>query len=220
MQQILVADRQELVLLGLCRLIDDLPGARVVGRARSGSETLRIAQATRPDLVILDVDLEGINGIDTTRRIRTSLTKPRCCAWRSARTPSSSPPLWTPEPTATPSRARPQVSFAKRSGPTLARETYLSPAVTASLAEALKAPRAPRASAFSLLTEREREILQLLAEGTLRERACGSALPQHQDDPHPSQQHHEEAPHTPVRQPREIRHLRRLDLGSSAEFAT
>jgi DNA-binding NarL/FixJ family response regulator len=46
------------------------PGIEVVGAAPSGQETLRQAQALRPDLVILDVQMAGMNGLQTTEQLR------------------------------------------------------------------------------------------------------------------------------------------------------
>jgi len=66
---VLVVDDQPL-FRGIARtLVGTLPGWVVVGEAASGEEGVELARATRPRLVLMDVHLPGIDGLEATRRI-------------------------------------------------------------------------------------------------------------------------------------------------------
>jgi DNA-binding NarL/FixJ family response regulator len=67
--RVLVADDQDLVRIGLRTLIDSEDGMAVVGEAADGIAALEMAREHRPDVVLMDVRMPGIDGIEATRRI-------------------------------------------------------------------------------------------------------------------------------------------------------
>ncbi len=67
--QILLVDHQELVRVGLQRLLDEEPGLSVVGEASSGEEAVRLARSLKPGVVLMDVQIAGIGGLEATRRM-------------------------------------------------------------------------------------------------------------------------------------------------------
>ncbi len=67
--RVLIADDQDLVRLGLCTLVDSEADLRVVGEAADGLRAVASAAAQRPDVVLMDVRMPGIDGIEATRRI-------------------------------------------------------------------------------------------------------------------------------------------------------
>ncbi|MFQ5643320.1 MAG: response regulator [Thiogranum sp.] len=67
--QILLVDHQELVRVGLQRLLDEELQLSVVGEASSGEEAVRLARSLKPDVVLMDVHIPGIGGLEATRRI-------------------------------------------------------------------------------------------------------------------------------------------------------
>ena len=67
--QILLVDHQELVRVGLQRLLDDEPQLCVVGEASSGDDAVRLSRSLKPDVVLMDVQIPGIGGLEATRRI-------------------------------------------------------------------------------------------------------------------------------------------------------
>jgi DNA-binding NarL/FixJ family response regulator len=67
--RVLIADDQELIRLGLCTLVRSESDLRVVGEAADGLRAVELAAAQRPDVVLMDVRMPGIDGIEATRRI-------------------------------------------------------------------------------------------------------------------------------------------------------
>ena len=67
--RVLAVDDQAIFLRTLRQLIAATPGFEQVGEARSGEEALERATALRPDLVLLDVRMPGIDGVETARRL-------------------------------------------------------------------------------------------------------------------------------------------------------
>jgi len=67
--RVLLADDQPLVRAGLRVLIADRPGMEVAGEAGTGAEAVRLTQDTRPDVVIMDIRMPGMDGIEATRHI-------------------------------------------------------------------------------------------------------------------------------------------------------
>lgn len=75
--RIVVADDQDLLRGSLRMLMDGDPGLAVVGEARTGHEAVDLAVRTRPDLVLMDVRMPGLDGLAATRRICTRTTATR-----------------------------------------------------------------------------------------------------------------------------------------------
>jgi len=68
--RILVVDDHFVVRLGLVALINTEPGLKVVGEADSGDQAVKLFQSLRPDLVLMDLRMPGVNGQEATRHIR------------------------------------------------------------------------------------------------------------------------------------------------------
>ena len=68
--RILIADDHEVVRAGVRRLLDAVSSWEVVGEATDGRRALALAVVLKPDLVVLDVGMPGLNGIDLTRELR------------------------------------------------------------------------------------------------------------------------------------------------------
>jgi len=73
--RILIADDHDLVRKGLRMLIEEHPGWTICGEARSGREALEQATQCSPDVVVIDVSMPDLNGLEATRLIRKSCPK-------------------------------------------------------------------------------------------------------------------------------------------------
>lgn len=69
MIKVLLVDDHELVRVGIRRLLEDAQSLKVVGEAGSGEEAVRLARETLPDVVVMDVQMPGIGGLEASRKI-------------------------------------------------------------------------------------------------------------------------------------------------------
>lgn len=67
---VVVADDQDLVRSGFVSLLDGEPDLRVVGEAANGEDAVRVVKLVRPDVVLMDIRMPFLNGIDAVARIR------------------------------------------------------------------------------------------------------------------------------------------------------
>lgn len=65
----MIVDDHDLVRTGIRRMLDDAQGISVVGEARSGEEAVKCARDNRPDVVLMDVKMPGIGGLEATRKL-------------------------------------------------------------------------------------------------------------------------------------------------------
>ena len=70
--RVVVADDQALVRVGFCGIIAATPGFTVVGEAGDGAEAVEAARRTRPDVILMDVRMPVMDGIEATKRITAS----------------------------------------------------------------------------------------------------------------------------------------------------
>jgi two-component system invasion response regulator UvrY len=67
--RVLVVDDHELVRSGITRMLADNPDIDVIGQASSGEEAIDCVRENRPDIVLMDIRMPGIGGLEATRRI-------------------------------------------------------------------------------------------------------------------------------------------------------
>ena len=67
--RVVVADDQDLVRTGLVMILDAQPDLEVVGEAADGLEALEVATRLRPDVLLVDIRMPGLDGVEVTRRL-------------------------------------------------------------------------------------------------------------------------------------------------------
>jgi two-component system invasion response regulator UvrY len=69
--KILVVDDHDLVRMGIVRMLADIDGYQVVGDAKSGEEAVTKARILKPDVVLMDVKMPGMGGLEATKKLLT-----------------------------------------------------------------------------------------------------------------------------------------------------
>lgn len=165
--RILLADDHKLMRDGLRELIAKRLGMEIVGEAGSGLETVRLARELAPDVVVMDINMPDLNGIEATRQIGVHNPAVRVLAvsmYADVRYVTemlrAGAAGYLLKDAATEELIRAIVAVSRL-------QTYLSPAVAGTLVErhVRTATTVADTSAFAILTSRERGVLQLLAEG-------------------------------------------------------
>ncbi|MEA2445295.1 MAG: hypothetical protein QOJ12_2587 [Thermoleophilales bacterium] len=172
--RVLIAEGHALVRSGLRALLDSQPRIVVVGEAASGDETVALASQTRPDLVLMSMNLPGTDGPTTTQRI---FSDPALADVRVLILSASA----RPEPALAAFRAGASgVLLESTDHDGLVRavrlaargEALLSPKLTRRLiGELARLPRSglPSPELLDELTDREREVVALVAHGLTNE---------------------------------------------------
>ena len=170
MIRLVLADDQTLVRAGFKSILDGEDGIEVVGEAADGAEAVRLARQLRPDIVLMDIRMPGLDGLAATREIAAS-TDVRVIilttfdlddyVYGALRAGASGFLVKDTEPADLISGVR-----AVAGG-----DALLSPGVTRRLiAEfATRAKQPVDTAALSALTDREREVMALVAQGLSNE---------------------------------------------------
>ncbi len=160
--KVVLADDHRMMRDGL-RAILEPAGIEVVGEASSGYEVLGVAERSAPDVVIMDVGMPGLNGVQATRRLLDDAPRMKVVALSMHADRQYVLAMLDAGATGyVLKNAAAQELLAALMAVTRG-ETYLCPGVAESAGEAAR--RAPSSKQLSPLSSREREVLQLLAEG-------------------------------------------------------
>ena len=76
MIRVVVADDHNLVRQGICRLLEETGEIQVIGEADNGVDALRLARLLSPDVLILDISMSPINGLDTLKQVKALKNNP------------------------------------------------------------------------------------------------------------------------------------------------
>ena len=99
--RVVIADDHALIRAGVRALLGSFDNTELVGEAADGDEALRVVAETRPDVVIMDIHMPGLDGVSATRPSpQTSPTLP-CSSCRCSRTTQVCSPRCVPGPAAT-----------------------------------------------------------------------------------------------------------------------
>jgi len=162
--RVLVADDHAIVRKGICALLSTEPGIAVVGEAHNGLEAMAQAERTRPDVLLMDLVMPGVDGLEVIRRVTARLPKVRILVLTGFAGDDKVFPAI---------RAGALGYLLKDSDPgelvqaikqVHSGRASLHPVVARRLLQAVEYPL-ERASATEILTGREMEVLHLLATG-------------------------------------------------------
>jgi DNA-binding NarL/FixJ family response regulator len=163
--RVLLADDHTLVRAGLRSLLQGLSDIEVVAEASDGREALHLIEADQPDVVLMDIAMPGLNGLEAVARVTERFPYVRVIILSM---------YANEEYVLRALRAGAAGYLLKDAGPselelaiTAATDNkiYLSPAVSKHITDYMRRVEAGPTSSLERLTPRQREILQLIAEG-------------------------------------------------------
>lgn len=164
--RVILADDHTLVRAGIRALLEKLPGVEVMGDVSDGREALNLVRLHRPDVVLMDISMPGLNGLEAAASISTEFPDVRVIIlsmhineeyyWRALKAGAAGYLL---KQAAT---AELEIALQR-----VARgEIYLSREISKRLVKQFSLQGiANRKTPFEQLTSRQREVLQLIAEG-------------------------------------------------------
>jgi DNA-binding NarL/FixJ family response regulator len=163
--RVVVADDQTIVREGLVTLLSTMQGIEVVGSVGDGEQAVRLVRQTSPDVVLMDLRMPGLDGIEATRRIRAELPAiPVVILTTYADDESIVQALRAGAiGYLTKDAGRDHIRRALEAA--VAGQAVLDPAVQARLVEAASLPPPGSSQLPAGLTEREGEVLRLIAAG-------------------------------------------------------
>jgi two-component system, NarL family, response regulator NreC len=160
--RILLADDHRLVRQGFKLILESQEEMEVVGEAGNGREVLEKAEMLQPDVVIMDVTMPELNGIEATRRMRTSAPHAHVLALSVHRDAVYVREIIRAGAEGYILKESADVELLAAVRAVSEGNSYLSPEVAGAV---LKDYRRQAMNPLDLLSPREREILQLVAEG-------------------------------------------------------
>ncbi|HXX13362.1 MAG TPA: response regulator transcription factor [Candidatus Eremiobacteraceae bacterium] len=174
--RILIADDHDILRRGLKQLLTAHPGWMVCAEARTGREAVSLAEAHKPDIVVIDISMPDLNGLEAARRIRKALPKVgiiiltlhfsdqlvKDIVEAGARAYVMKNDADRDLVNAVEALANHRTFFTARAAEMLLND----------FSDRISATR-PQATPRSRLTSREREIVQLLAEGKSSKEVAG-----------------------------------------------
>lgn len=162
--RVILADDHQLMREGLRSLFNDEPKMEVVAEAENGRDAVRLAHELRPDVVVMDIAMPELNGIEATRQIKAKLPEVKVVALSMHTDKRFVVEILRAGASAYLLKDSAFLELKKAIGEVMTDHAFLSPAVTGAVIGNLL-DKAGDASVLAELTGREREVMQLLAEG-------------------------------------------------------
>jgi len=163
--RVLLADDHALVRAGVRALLQNLDGVTVVAETGNGAEVLEFARAHRPDVVLLDISMPGLGGLEVSAQLRDALPEVRVVmlsmhaneeyVLQALRAGAAGYMLKD--------SATAELELALKA--VMQGETYLSPPISKQVVEGYVQRVGAEQTASDNLTPRQRQVLQLIAEG-------------------------------------------------------
>jgi DNA-binding NarL/FixJ family response regulator len=161
--RILVADDHPIVREGLVAILETQPDFDVVGQAATGSEAVRLATAIAPDILLLDLELPELDGVEVLRRVRAQSPATRVLIFTAFDTDERILSAVRAGASGYLLKGAPRQDIFRAIRVLRAGGSLLEPVVAAKLMRSVTHEIEPNAS--DALTAREQEVLRLLARG-------------------------------------------------------
>jgi two-component system response regulator NreC len=171
--RMLLADDHAILRHGLSKAFEKEPDINVVGQANNGYSTIELVRELSPDVVIMDIGMPDLNGIEATRKITKDYPSVKVIGLSMHSSDKYVREMFKAGACGYLLKNCPFEELVEAVRTVVAGKTYISPSVGDMIVkEYVTKSGAPEESAFSVLSLREREVLQLLAEGKTTKQAA------------------------------------------------
>jgi DNA-binding NarL/FixJ family response regulator len=161
--KVLLADDHQIVRDGLRALLIGQDDIEVVGEAREGRSAVKLAQELNPDVVVMDISMPDLNGVDATRQIRAANPEAQIIGLTAHSDEKMAVRLFDAGATGFIPKTAAFEELAIAIRQVAAQRTYISPRMH--FDHPLESSNGNKSRGPRGLTPREREVLQLMAEG-------------------------------------------------------
>lgn len=165
--RVMIAEDHTIVRQGLARLLSDQPGLEVVGQAVNGRDAVEMAEKLNPDIIIMDIAMPKMNGIEASKKIRKLLPGTKILILSMYSHEHYIHELLEVGVSGYLLKDSSGRDIIRAIDDALKNKTFLSPAISKRVAESTLSSHksTSREERFKLLSNREREVFQLIAEG-------------------------------------------------------
>ncbi|HPS54705.1 MAG TPA: response regulator transcription factor [Sedimentisphaerales bacterium] len=163
--KILIGDEFDVIREGIKSFLDVMPDMEVIGQAQDGRTTVQLAHELRPDVIIMDVEMLGLNGIDAARQIVQDLPNVKIIAFSAQLKNHYVREMFRAGAMGYVSKYGCCQELITAIRTVISGQTYLSPKITNIVIEGYMHRLPDNESPYSLLTIKEREVLHLIADG-------------------------------------------------------
>lgn len=174
---VLLAEDHVIVRQGLCALLNSDGNFRIVGEARNGREAVDMAAALRPDVILMDIAMPRLNGLEATRRILAENPAAKIVILSAHSDEAYIERMCAVGVAGFLEKQTSAEVLTKAIREVASGRTYFSPTVAKRLREVAAAPRGRDGLAkvdAARLTAREAEVLQLVAEGSANKQVAAA----------------------------------------------
>jgi len=164
--RVVLADDHQIVREGLASLLERETDIETVGQAADGAEAVRLSMSVSPDLLITDLSMPKLNGIEAIRRVKARAPETRALCLSVSDDPERVAAAIDAGANGYLLKDCAFEELVQAVRVVVADKVYLSPEIAGVVVEGFRGKRSDwHVSAFARLTTREREVVQLLTEG-------------------------------------------------------
>jgi NarL family two-component system response regulator LiaR len=162
---VLVVDDHDVVRQGIRAFLEAQPDLRIVGEAASGEEAIRLTQEHVPDIVLMDLAMPGMNGVDATREVKRVSPRTQVVVLTSYHEDEYIFPALRAGALSYTLKDVRREELVETIRKAAQGESVLHPRVATRVIQEVREARQSVPPAFADLTDRELEVLRLIAEG-------------------------------------------------------